>query len=286
MIPYSAVQGYSSALDQLSVAALADLRGLLSSLDGESPERIQRVLFEAFPEVFNPYAAATSAVSASFYEEVRALAGVSGSFTASSLSTVEAPRWNSLVGWGARGSLFERGGQALVFSLLSGGLTQILTEMAADTTIGNAALDTATMGYQRVPSPGCCAFCGLLASRGADYGSAEAAGTVVGRGMPVSRNYNGDGKRVRGGQAKGIRPRGSRQLGERFHDFCRCSIVPVNEGNYVQMQDDADAYYNAYAGARDKVSGFREAGGYKGYGDQKQSMKMILAEMRQSLGTK
>lgn len=280
MIPYSAIQGYSGTLQGLSVAAQADLRALTLSLEGESPVRTQTVLHEAFPEVFNPYAAATSAVAATFYEEIRDLAEVPGSFAASTLDAVESPRWHSLVGWGSGASVFERGGSALMFSLLSGGLTQILTEMSADTVVGNAALDPAPMGYQRVPSAGCCAFCGLLASRGAAYSSEAGAGVVVGRGTPIPK------KAKRGGQAKGIRPRGARQMGERFHDSCRCKVVPVNEGNSVQMQEDADRYFDAYADARNKVSGSRMADGYQGFGDQNTSMKMILAEMRRTLGTK
>ena len=275
MIPLTVVQGYSTALSQLSVAALATLRDLLASVADESPEMQRAVLFEAFPEVFNPYAAASAAVSASFFEEVRDLVGVGGQFAAQTLDIVETPKWSSLVGWGTQGSVFERGGQALMFALLSGGLQRVLTEHAADTIIGNAAMDeSATWGYQRVPSPGCCAFCGLLASRGAAYDSEESAGAVVGRGKPVGSHK----------LAKGIRSRGARALGEGFHDSCRCTIVPVNAGNHVQMQEDADKYLEAYAEARNTVSADRRAEGYQGFGDQATSTKMILAEMRQSLG--
>jgi hypothetical protein len=275
------VRGYDTTLTQLSTAALADLRALMNSVEGMAPEKSQTILQEAFPEVFNPYAAASSAVSASFYEEVRVMSEVRGSFDAGTLDEVEAPRYQALVGWGARGSVFERGGAALAYSLLSGGLTQILTEMAADTIVGNAAVDPAPVGYQRVPRAGCCAFCGMLASRGASYSSESAAGGVLGRGVPVEKTRG-----RRGGQGRGISPRGSRQLGERFHDACKCRAVPVTEGNAVQMQADADKYLDAYAGARNEVSGIRKAEGYEGYGDQATSQKMILAKMRESLVTK
>ena len=244
------VRGYDTTLTQLSTAALADLRALMRSLEDVDPARAQPILQEAFPEVFNPYAAASSAVSASFYEEVREYAGVKGSFDAETLDGVDAGRFGALVGWGARGSVFEKGGQALVFSLLSGGLSKILTEMAADTIVGNAGLEKrGTVGYQRVPKPGCCGFCGMLASRSASYSSKEAAERVVGRGVPVEATRGKSG-----GQGRGIRPRGSRQIGEKFHDHCKCRGVPVFAGEEVQMQADADKYFEAYAPARDKVS--------------------------------
>lgn len=281
MIPYSAVNSYSLTLDQLSVAALADLRALLDGLQGESPERTQQILIEAFPEVFDPFAAASSAVSASFYEEVRDMSDVKGSFAVQTLDTVDVGRWSALVGFGTAPAIFEQGGSALVYSLLSGGLTRVLTEMAADTVIGNASLDPAPMSYQRVPQPGCCAFCGMLASRGASYSSRESAMGVVGRGVPVDKTR---GKR--GGQGKGIGARGSRKLGEKFHDHCKCRAVPVTAGNSVQLQAGADKYFDAYADARNNVSNVRKADGYKGYGDQAESQKMILAEMRSTLGVK
>lgn len=283
MIPLTAVQGYDLALNGLSAAALADLRALLAEVEGLPPDRAKRALHMAFPELFNPYALVSSEVSASFYEEVRDLSGVGGSFQADTLTTVEPERWGALVGAGTQPRMLEQGASNLMFQFLAGGLTSILTTIAADTIVGNAAIDPAPMGYQRVPKPGCCAFCGMLASRGSsgttNYSSEEAGFRVVGRGVPVEKT-----KGKRGGQGKGIGPRGTQKLGEKFHDYCKCRAVPVTRGNYVEMQADAEKYFNAYADARDNVHGVRKADGYQGFGDQAASQKMILAEMRQSLG--
>jgi hypothetical protein len=249
VIPLSAINGYDLTLESLSTAALADLRSLLSSLEGISPDRTRAVLFEAFPEVFNPYAAASSDVSASFYEEVRDLAGVKGSFSAETLDTVEADRWGALVGAGTQPRMLEQGASNLMFTFLSGGLTSILSTMAADTIYGNAQKDPVTARFQRVPKAGCCGFCGMLASRGADYDSEESALRVVGRGVPVHRTQ---GKR--GGQGKGIKARGSQAVGEKFHDHCKCRTVQVYEGNAVEMQNDASTNFHTYGTARDKVN--------------------------------
>lgn len=253
MIPLAVVNGYDLTLDSLSTAALADLRALLSSLEDLSPERSKAILFEAFPEVFNPYAASASAVSASFYEEVRDLAGVKGSFGAETLDSVDTGRWNALVGAGTAPRMLEQGASNLMFQFLAGGLTSILSTIAADTIVGNAEIDPAPMGYQRVPQPGCCGFCGMLASRGAsgttNYSSEEAALRVVGRGVPVEKTR---GKR--GGQGKGIGPRGSQRIGEKFHDHCKCRAVPVSRGNQVEMRADADKYLEAYSKARNNIS--------------------------------
>lgn len=301
MLPLDLVNGYDLTLSGLSTAALGDLQALLGSIEGESPERTKAVLFEAFPEVFNPYAAAASAVSATFYEEVRNYANVSGSFDAGTLDSVDAGRWNALVGFGTQPRVLEQGAMSLMFSLLSGGLTSIMSEMAGDTIYGNAQNERVSVGFQRVPKPGCCSFCGMLASRGADYSSEASALRVVGRGVPVEKTRG-----RRGGQGAGIKPRGSRAAGEKFHDHCKCRTVQVYEDTYVEMQADADKYLDSYASARNKINDGlvleskttkASAGSLKNTYDWVQSSsgkkvsardktRMITAAMRTDLGTK
>lgn len=225
------------------------MRALLAEVEGMDPDRSKRVLFQAFPELFNPYAAASSEVSASFYEEIRALSGVGGSFQADTLTTVEPERWNALIGAGTAPRMLEQGASNIMFQFLAGGLTSIMSTMAADTIYGNASNDSEPVAYQRVPKAGCCGFCGMLASRGAAYDSEESAGVVVGRGVPVRK-----GRRSRGGVAKGIRPRGSRTIGQEFHDHCKCKAVPVFRENYAEMEADAAKYYDSYAVAYNKVT--------------------------------
>lgn len=299
MLEYSAVLGYSQVLGQLTVAALADLRALLGSVGELSPARQRAVILEAFPELFDPYAVASSEVSASFYEEVRDAAGVSGAFAADTLDGVESQRWRALAGFGTAPAVFEQGGSLLAYSLLSGGLTKVLTEAAADTIVGNAAADPLPVGFQRVPAPGCCAFCGMLASRGSMYSSKRAAESVVGRGVPVESTTG-----RRGGQGRGLKPRGSRKLGEEFHDHCKCRGVPVFADNYVEMQSDAKRYFKSYETARDKINDglTLEADQFKGSDgslkntyrwvdaegvvSSKQKTKNIAAAMRADLGVK
>jgi hypothetical protein len=164
--------------------------------------------------------------------------------------------------------------------MFSGGIQRMLMDMSRDTIVGNGSLDRVAVGYQRVPKVGACAFCAMLASRSSDlYSSKEAAETVVGRGMPIPK------VKRRGGQARGIKTRGTRAVGEAYHDFCKCKGVPVFNDNWVEMQSDADKYLDAYTEARNKVADYRQTQGYVGFGDQATSQKLILSEMRQALGT-
>lgn len=250
LIPYSATQGYSTLITRLSDASLVELDRVMRSIATESPVVQREALMELLPALGGQYESAVSQVSAQFSSELMEMQGVRKPVAPELLEPSPRKSWQALAGWGTSGSVLERGGMLLAYSLMAGGLTKRLTEFAADTMVGNAEIQSVGMRAQRVPSPGCCAWCGMLASRFAEYTSAESAGVVGGRGVPV-----GEGKgRGSFGKGRGIKTRGSRAIGEDFHDHCRCRVVTVTEGNYAQLQADADRYYEAYRESADKVN--------------------------------
>lgn len=298
LLSYATTASYGAVLGLIQDAVARRVGELVSGLGGASQPVVREAMMDLAPEAFGPAGELVSAAAATFYEEQRAVQGFRGSFDAQTIP-LDPGALYPIVGAGTAPAMFEQGAAAMI-GYMAGWLVSALSEHASDTIVGNAALDDRnTVYYQRVPSPGCCAFCGLLASRSAAYTSQKAAERVVGRGMPV-----GSTKGKRGGQARGIRPRGTRKLGDLYHDYCRCRGVPVLEGNSVQLQAKADGYYNAYATARDKVSagqlwvpGERNADGAKvtkGHwidatgsprtNDEKTSQ--ILAFMRADLGVK
>lgn len=59
------------------------------------------------------------------------------------------------------------------------------------------------VGYRRVTASDACSFCLMLAGRGAVYRSQQAASGVAGR------------------------PRGTRRVGQSYHDHCRCTVEPL-----------------------------------------------------------
>ena len=250
MIPYDAVQGYATLLGEVRAAGVADLDRLVASLSGLSDGEKYEALAELLPDLGQRYEVAASRVSAEFFNELQDMQMIRKPVAPVELEPVGRASWQALVGWSTPGrALAERAANELFFRLLSGGFTRRLTEAASDTMVENAAAQ-GRMRYQRVPAPGCCAFCAMLASRGGAYTSKESASQVVGRGQSVVY-------RKRGGD-KATRPRGSRGLGQTFHDNCRCSAVAVSEGNEVDLGAQAEKYFKAYADARDEVlSGVR-----------------------------
>lgn len=259
-IQLSTVQGFQVLMDQVYRASLTDLNKALTALGDGPAESRQEALMELLPELGAQYANVAGAVAATFAEEVLALQGLTGP----PVAPAEAPApgsWKALAGAATAPEVPNR----LYFDLLTGGLVRRLTQTAADT-VYQAGEAVGVSGYQRVTRPGCCAFCAMLASRGDAYTSAESALRVRTVGKAVETSYkrdalgnilysaNGRPLRKRGGQAKGIRTRGSRRAGETFHDHCKCTVVPVHEGNRMEMDAAAEAQREAYTEAYNAVA--------------------------------
>ncbi len=88
--------------------------------------------------------------------------------------------------------------------------------------------------WRRVTDGNPCAFCAMLATR-TDYTSPFAAQYVVGRGKTTRLG-------ARGRRGLGVRPRGSRSLGEKYHDHCGCTVAEVFddwEPSYAERQQKA-----------------------------------------------
>jgi len=241
---------YRAARSAVSDNLLSEFDGLAAEVAATPVETQREAMFDVLPDIAETHLQATSQVSAAFFTGLAEMQDVPKLVTPDVLEPSPSELWRSLIGWGSSDRVLERGGIALMYSLISGGLTRRLSMAAADTMIANASIQETRMRAQRVPQPGCCAFCGMLASKFAGYTSQESAGKVVGRGVPV-----GQGKgRGSYGLGRGLKPRGSRAIGEDFHDHCRCEVVVVTEENEVQLQADADRYYNEYRDAAGKVN--------------------------------
>lgn len=126
--------------------------------------------------------------------------------------------------WAIYGTEDDFGGAAL--DRLQGSLTRLVLQPYRDTildTVRDVGKRTRT-AVARVPDVGACAFCRMLASRGAVYGSAEKAQSTK------------DGKR--------------------FHDHCRCStqIARVDGADLPASVKALEIEWSRFAGETDELS--------------------------------
>ena len=259
------IDAFRGGVNDLSTLAFREVNNLLSFLGDADPVTIRNSLVQMLPEVIRPYITASGNLAATWYEDLRA-AAVGGTFYATASGELNKVRLDALVGYGVQ-PLFGQS-TSTVLSLLGGGVQRMIAGASRDTIYDNVMSDRVRVGFTRIPRAGCCAFCGMLASRGAVYRSESSAGGVVGRGVDASVTRG----KV-GGQGKGVKARGGRALGEnKYHDFCHCVAAPVFAGDtfhqetqakFNEMYLETGGIVNGATNAKATLASWREVHGTK-----------------------
>ena len=280
-----APETYRRAQAALSSRAVADLRKVWPRLLTMSPDKTAEALALVLAEVTDKYGPASAAIAAEWFEEMRDTAGMAGSFRATAASTPSTERLEILARWGV-GPLFGASPDPVTaLNLVSGGLARQVLSVGRDTLMESIASDPAGPTYARHASANACAFCAMLATRGPVYTSETNARRVTGEslgGTDYRKARRLDGgvvtaerrAEILAGSRASTRARGGRKgrdttqaLGEKYHDDCRCTAVPVWPGERYEEAPYVKKWREAYSDAPS--------------GDTKE----ILASMREELGT-
>ena len=251
---HRAVQSY------LETLANRDLVRVWRSLDVGDAAAATRLLLPQVRDVVTAYAELSAAAAADFYETNRQLAGVSGDFVARPAGTAPTDQIDALTRWSVTPIWSDdpRTGAALL--RLAGGAQRLIRKAERDTIYENGAADDQLIGWIRIAQPDACAFCLMLASRGAVYTSRDAATEVVGREV---RRFTRPGRRGTGFVADrtgGKRRPGGRDLGESYHDNCRCETRPIYSPDEVPQEnrDLQDEWNTVTEGEYDQLAAWRQ----------------------------
>lgn len=251
----AALQSILSNLGVLTVSQLVQLFNTYSGTDG-----FGELLHTTVPEIVGQHAQAAATVAAQWYDEL----APESTFHATPVVDIQAERISKSIEWSLRAAstpevsldgpssatgpadtqtLDAPTGRASVLDRLAGSTKRMVYDAGRETIVQNAAAED--VGWARYALPDACAFCRVLATRSGDalYMSEHSAQFVVGK--------------------RGI-ARGTRKIGEKYHDHCRCVPFPIRSGDY-EPPDYTQVWQKQYQDARD-------AGNY--------SLKDILAHMR------
>lgn len=181
-------------------------------------------------------------------------------------SIVPARSWESAVGGAFKGAeeIAQREGKWAAMNRISSkliGYSDRRVQNVYRDVVHQASLgDPYSVGWQRIAYAGCCAFCRMLAGRGAVYKTNASASFVVGRG--VIRKVRGRPKQ-RGRKTRAWeRPdhRQIRELHTTYHDNCQCKVIPRFTFNGAEMplppllQFMQDKYQAEYYAARETLT--------------------------------
>ena len=258
---------YRRAQAALSSRAVADLRKVWPALLTMRPDKTAEALALVLAEVTDKYGYASAALAAEWFEDLRDAAGAARSHSAWAAATPSTERLEVLARWGV-GPLFGASPDPVTaLSLVSGGLARQVLSVGRDTLMESIASDPAGPTYARHASANACAFCAMLATRGPVYTSETNARRVTGErlgGTDYRKARRLDGgvvtaerrAEILAGSRASTRARGGRKgrdttqaLGEKYHDDCRCTAVPVWPGERYEEAPYVKKWRDAYANA-------------------------------------
>lgn len=181
---------------------------------GTAGEEIRDLLLDLMPELLSEVLLQVAFDAVSYYETQRSKFPDLAPLPDLLEPTVEVDQ-ESLEGsirWSVS-PLFEdtENGQELTLKNLSKVMDRLIREQETNTIFEEIARDNEPVGYFRVPEVDACAFCIMLASRGAVYESAETAGEV-----------------------------------KDFHDWCRCEVGVLFPGTEYPEGYEPDELYKQY----------------------------------------
>lgn len=153
-----------AALQLVTAGAVNTAVSILGKLNG-SPEVQRAALLDGIPDLIGYYSDGSSALAADFYDDERVRAAAPGSFGAEPVVLDRTVKIRRAIAWSAA-PLFDGVGDA------AGRLAEVVQFETArpfrDTITTNRQRDPEAVGWRRVASSGC-AFCQMLASKGAIY---------------------------------------------------------------------------------------------------------------------
>lgn len=213
------VATFRAAQQDVVTLATADLNRWWTKVSTWSPNALTVALESFVADLVATYGDAAALAAADWYDELRVQAEAPGRFRALMAEPAPAGQAAAVARWAA-GPLFgARPDPQAALRHLAGGVQRLVLQPGRSTIARSAARDPARPRWARVPGRSDpCAFCRMLASRGAVYGSERSAGLM-----------------------------------NDYHSKCGCVPTPVFPGEREPY--DVDALLQQYSDARAKAGG-------------------------------
>jgi len=171
-VPGAEIERYRLANTSLVELLRGDLATVWRSLDLSRPRAARNVLLEAVPTLTTVHGESAAVIAADWFDEVRALLDVPGSFRAQMAPTVPVEVVEARVRYGARHLFTDTPDQMLPF--LETSTSEYVLQPGRDTIQQSSVKDPRAAGWHRETRPtqsyaDGCGFCRMLAGRGGVY---------------------------------------------------------------------------------------------------------------------
>ncbi len=206
----------------LAKLAQRDLQAFWYGLGADDPLKLKAALLDFMPDLIATYGSAAAGLAADRYDELRADSVATGAFRAALADPLPDEQVQAVTRWALGPAFGDNADPSAALTMLTDATQRLVRQQARNTVARNVERDPFGASYARVPKgKTTCAFCLMLASRGAVYGSKKSAETI-------------------------------RNSGKHYHTKCDCEAEPVWSGSDMERlkQDvgyDPDALYDIYA---------------------------------------
>jgi hypothetical protein len=213
------VAAYRASQQDVVALAQRDLAAWWATLDLSDLRAVVAALEAFLLELVGAYGDVAMTVAADWYDEQREQARVRGVYRAALADALPDEQVRAVARWAA-GPLFGDTDAVKALGLASGAVQRLVQQGGRDTLYRNVREDPSEPRWARAPQGHeTCAWCRMLASRGAVYLSRESAGGDL----------------------------------NSWHNECDCQPVPVWAGQALPY--DADRFLQEYTDARSKAGG-------------------------------
>ena len=223
------------ALGGLHLEVKEVLTNFWRTLDLSNPAHARNELLEFMPMLLGQYGSKAASIAADWYDELRYDFGFRDTFITDLGGLLQPEFVQQRTRFGAGHLWTDTPDGTLLF--LSGAITGWVTDAFNGTLELNMQNDPDDTWVIRKPEPDACKWCLTLGSRSAAqyrnavYSTTASATRVVGRGIERQLRTDSRGRtQMRGG---GVKTRGTREIGQKYHDYCRCISVPLWVGSDV-----------------------------------------------------
>ena len=209
-MPPLAINEFSGALGELAAKSGEAASSLMSRIGSLAPDEARAFVTDAYPVLLDPFLSASGELTAAWYAEQPTAAPLAKGAAAFIPTPALLPPADQLA-ISARWALTQND----ALTALRGSAVRSTMNASRDTVVDNAALEG--VKWVRHAQPNACGFCKMLATRTGGYS---------GRNVKLNQKTGKLELRVSG------RVRGTRSTGQKYHDHCRCTAVPLRDGVY------------------------------------------------------
>lgn len=218
----------ASSSAQASQAGLAlilerEVAAAWPALDVNRLKATKPGLIALLVQLINRYGPASATLAVRFYQQQRQAAGIAGRFTVRPAEPPPLAQVKATVDWATKDLWGSNPDLQAALTNLTGAVETLVLDQGRDTIINATKTDRKAIGWARIPEPGACYFCAMLATRGAVYKRDTAT----------------------------FQP----------HDHCRCHAEPVFTAYEptAQIREWQALYAKSTKGQSDQLNAFRRA---------------------------